>query len=56
MIAYQATMDDIPDLEDYEFLSRLGYGARSTIYAVSEKKGGQVYALKRVIRKGRSCN
>jgi len=43
---------DLPELEDYEVISRLGYGARSTIYAVSEKKSGQVYALKRVVRKG----
>jgi len=50
--ANQAIMDDLPDLEDYEFLSRLGYGARSTIFAVSEKKTKQVYALKRVVRKG----
>ena len=43
---------DLPELEGYEVISRLGYGARSTIYAVSEKKSGQVYALKRVVRKG----
>lgn len=45
-------MDHLPELDDYEIISCLGYGARSTIYAVSEKKTGQVYALKRVVRKG----
>ncbi len=44
-------MDHLPELDDYEIISCLGYGARSTIYAVSEKKTGQVYALKRVVRK-----
>lgn len=45
-------MEHLPELDDYEIISCLGYGARSTIYAVSEKKTGQVYALKRVVRKG----
>jgi serine/threonine-protein kinase len=45
-------MENLPELDDYEIISCLGYGARSTIYAVNEKKTGQVYALKRVIRKG----
>src|SRR6185295_8479648 len=45
-------MESLPDIPDFEVLSCLGYGARSTIYAVSEKKTGQVYALKRVLRKG----
>jgi serine/threonine-protein kinase len=45
-------MDQLPELEDFDIISCLGYGARSTIYAVSEKKTGQVYALKRVVRKG----
>ena len=44
-------MEHLPELDDYEIISCLGYGARSTIYAVSEKKTGQVYALKRVVRK-----
>ncbi len=44
-------MDQLPELDDFEMISCLGYGARSTIYAVSEKKTGQVYALKRVVRK-----
>jgi len=35
----------------YNVLAVLGYGASSTIYAVQEPKDGQVYALKRVIRK-----
>jgi serine/threonine-protein kinase len=51
MIANQATMDQLPELDDFELISCLGYGARSTIYAVTEKKTRQVYALKRVIRK-----
>ena len=44
-------MDPLPEIADFEIISCLGYGARSTIYAVSEKKSGQVYALKRVVRK-----
>ena len=44
-------MDPLPDIADFEVLSKLGYGARSTIYAVSEKRTGQVYALKRVVRR-----
>jgi serine/threonine protein kinase len=51
VIANQATMDQLPDLDDFDMISCLGYGARSTIYAVSEKKTKQVYALKRVIRR-----
>ena len=34
---------------DYEVLATLGYGARSTIFAVKDRNG-QVYALKRVVR------
>lgn len=44
-------MEQLPELDGYEIISCLGYGARSTIYAVSEKKTGQLYALKRIIRK-----
>lgn len=44
-------MDALPEIADFEILSKLGYGARSTIYAVSEKRTGQVYALKRVMRR-----
>jgi serine/threonine protein kinase len=44
-------MDPLPEIADFEIISCLGYGARSTIYAVSERKSGQVYALKRVVRK-----
>lgn len=47
-----STMEAPPDLPDYEVLTCLGYGARSTIYAVSERRTGQVYALKRVVRRG----
>jgi eukaryotic-like serine/threonine-protein kinase len=35
----------------YDVLGRLGEGAASVIYAVSEPKTGQVYALKHVIRR-----
>lgn len=45
-------MEAPPDLPEYEVISCLGYGARSTIYAVSERRTGQLYALKRVIRRG----
>ena len=35
----------------YDILSEVGKGAASTIYAVSDPKSGQVYALKHVVRK-----
>jgi serine/threonine protein kinase len=35
---------------DYEVLERIGEGARSTIYAVSDPRTNQVYALKHVVR------
>ncbi len=44
-------MEQLPELPDFEILSCIGYGARSTIYAVSERRTHQVYALKRVIRR-----
>jgi eukaryotic-like serine/threonine-protein kinase len=44
-------MDSLPEISDFEIISKLGYGARSTIYAVSEKRTGQLYALKRVVRR-----
>lgn len=44
-------MEPLPEIADFEIISCLGYGARSTIYAVTEKATKQVYALKRVIRK-----
>ena len=44
-------MEAYPEIPDYEIHSCLGYGARSTIYAVSEKRTGQLYALKRVVRR-----
>jgi len=44
-------METLPDMAEFEVLSCLGYGARSTIYAVSEKRTGQIYALKRVTRR-----
>ena len=37
------------DILDYEVLETLGYGARSTIFAVKDKTN-HVYALKRVVR------
>jgi len=43
-------MESFPEIPDFDVISCLGYGARSTIYAVSDKKSKQVYALKRVIR------
>jgi serine/threonine-protein kinase len=39
-----------PKLLNYEVLERLGEGARSTIYAVSDPVTKQVYALKHVLR------
>jgi serine/threonine-protein kinase len=44
-------MEPLPEISDFEVLSCLGYGARSTIYAVCENRTGQVYALKRVMRR-----
>lgn len=44
-------METLPEIPDFEILSTLGYGARSTIYAVSERRTGQLYALKRVVRR-----
>ena len=44
-------MESFPDIPDFDVISCLGFGARSTIYAVSDKKTKQLYALKRVIRK-----
>jgi serine/threonine-protein kinase len=35
----------------YDVISEIGRGAASTIYAVSDPKSGQVYALKHVVRK-----
>ncbi len=43
-------MEPFPEIPDFEVLACLGYGARSTIYAVSEKATSQLYALKRVMR------
>ena len=41
----------LPEIPEFEVLSCLGYGARSTIYAVCESRTRQLYALKRVIRR-----
>lgn len=35
---------------NYEVLEKLGEGAGSTIYAVSDPATGQIYALKHVVR------
>jgi serine/threonine-protein kinase len=35
---------------DYDVVQRLGEGAHSVIYAVSDRRGGQIYALKHVLR------
>ncbi len=40
-----------PKLFGYDVLGQLGEGAASVIYAVSEPKTGQVYALKHVVRR-----
>jgi len=47
----ERTGDQLPTkLFGYDVLGRLGEGAASVIYAVSEPKTGQVYALKHVVR------
>lgn len=46
-------MEVLPEIPDFEVLTCLGYGARSTIYAVCEIRTRQVYALKRVLRAAR---
>jgi serine/threonine protein kinase len=43
-------MADFHEIAGYEVLSTLGFGARSTIYAVRDPKIGEVYALKRVVK------
>jgi eukaryotic-like serine/threonine-protein kinase len=45
------TMEPLPTIPEFEVLALLGYGARSTIYAVSDRKTKQLYALKRVLRR-----
>ena len=46
-----AVVISIPQkLLHYDVLERLGEGARSTVYAVSDPVTGQVYALKHVVR------
>lgn len=48
----QLAIDRHPkELFGYEVLSHLGDGAASSIYAATDRKTGQVYALKRVERK-----
>ncbi len=42
-------MARVHDISGYEVLDTLGYGARSTIFLVKDKKGG-IYALKRVVK------
>ena len=44
-------MEILPDIPEFEVISCLGYGARSTIYAVCEERTRQIYALKRVLRR-----
>ena len=46
------TADPLPSLPGFEVLYLLGYGARSTIYAVTERKTKQLFALKQVLRRG----
>lgn len=43
-------MADFHEIAGYEVLSTLGFGARSTIYAVRDAKRGETYALKRVVK------
>lgn len=43
-------METLPEIPEFEVLSCIGYGARSTIYAVCETRTRQIYALKRVVR------
>lgn len=38
------------EIADFQVLSTLGYGARSTIFSVSDESG-QIYALKRVVKR-----
>ena len=46
-------MADFNEILGYEVLGTLGYGARSTIYSVRDKKN-RLYALKRVIKSSAS--
>src|SRR4051794_5059994 len=47
-----ATSSKLPkSLFGYDVLSQLGVGAASTIYAVSDPKTKQLFALKHVVRK-----
>jgi eukaryotic-like serine/threonine-protein kinase len=41
----------LKSLFGYDVISEIGRGAASTIYAVTDPKSGQVYALKHVVRK-----
>lgn len=43
-------MAEFHEIGGYEVLSTLGFGARSTIYAVRDPKRGDIYALKRVVK------
>lgn len=43
-------MADFHEIGGYEVLSTLGFGARSTIYAVRDPKRGDIFALKRVVK------
>ncbi|QDU34715.1 Serine/threonine-protein kinase PrkC [Poriferisphaera corsica] len=47
-------MAEFHEILGFEVIATLGHGARSTIYAVRDKKSRQVYALKRVVRSGPS--
>ncbi len=48
-----AIMAHFHEILGYEVITTLGYGARSTIFAVQDKKG-QIYALKRVVKQSES--
>jgi serine/threonine protein kinase len=50
---HAANMAHFHEIMGYEVITTLGYGARSTIFAVQDKKG-QIYALKRVVKQSDS--
>ncbi|QQE12776.1 serine/threonine protein kinase [Planctomycetota bacterium] len=47
-------MAEFHEILGFEVIATLGHGARSTIYAVRDKKSRQIFALKRVVRSSSS--
>ncbi|WP_432797595.1 serine/threonine protein kinase [Poriferisphaera sp. WC338] len=45
-------MAEFHEILGFEVVATLGHGARSTIYAVRDKKSRELFALKRVVRNG----